>query len=83
MRMAFIVISALATTILKLILLSKVPNIISYWLGGGNSGDMFSSAPGAAGMAVSASSTVATTAAGAALGGPAGAAAGLGGSLKG
>ncbi len=83
MRMAFIVISALATTILKLVLLSKVPNIISYWLGGGNSGDMFSSAPAAAGMAVSATSTVATTAAGAALGGPAGAAAGLGSSLKG
>ncbi|WP_139423946.1 hypothetical protein [Chryseobacterium mulctrae] len=45
MKMTFLVISALATTILKLILLSKVPNVIGYWLGGGNSGDMFSAAP--------------------------------------
>ncbi|PWN62410.1 hypothetical protein C1631_022865 [Chryseobacterium phosphatilyticum] len=45
MKMTFLVISAVATTILKLILLSKVPNVISYWLGGGNSGDMFSAAP--------------------------------------
>lgn len=44
-KMTFLVISAVATTILKLILLSKVPNVISYWLGGGNSGDMFSAAP--------------------------------------
>lgn len=40
-KMGLIVVTAIATTVLKLILLSKVPNIISYWLNGGSTGDMF------------------------------------------
>lgn len=42
-KMGLIVVTAIATTVLKLILLSKVPNIISYWLNGGSTGDMFGS----------------------------------------
>lgn len=84
MKMTFLVISALATTILKLVLLSKVPSVIGYWLGGGNTGDMFSSAPtmvmmttSAVGSAASSAGQVATGAltggAGAAAGGASGA----------
>lgn len=40
-KMGLIVVSAIATTVLKLILLSKVPSIISYWINGGSTGDMF------------------------------------------
>lgn len=42
-KMGLVVVTAIATTVLKLILLSKVPNIISYWLNGGSTGDMFGS----------------------------------------
>lgn len=85
MKMTFLVISALATTVLKLILLSKVPAVIGYWLGGGSSGDMFSSAPTmvmmSASMAGSAVSTVAQSAGALSGGGASGS--GGAGSLKG
>lgn len=87
MKMTFLVISAMATTILKLILLSKVPTIIGYWLGGGNSGDMFSAAPTMVMMSTSAATSVvsgAGQAASSALSGGASAAGGsASGSLKG
>lgn len=88
-NMAVIVITATATTILKLILLSKVPNIISYWINGGSTGDMFSTSSAfmmsGATAAMGAAKIGAEVASGGASGGQlaASGASDIGGSLKG
>lgn len=61
-KIIFLVTAALATCLLKLVLLSKVPAIIGYWVGGGSTGDMFSSAPTMIMMSTSAVTGAASTA---------------------
>lgn len=88
-KMGLIVVTAIATTILKLILLSKVPNIISYWLNGGSTGDMFGSTSAMVMSGATASMGMAKIGAEAATGGATGGqlassgAKDIGGSLKG
>ena len=59
--------ACLTCLVLKMMLLSKVPTIISYWVGGGNTGDMFSGIPKSMSMATGAVTSTVGTAAGAAV----------------
>lgn len=82
-NMALIAIAAVATTFLKCILLTKVPSIIGYWVGGGGTGDMFGASAAAGMMGVQGVTKVASTGATAVTGGASGVATGVAGSLKG